>query len=122
MGLFRKKKSNLEFTEYSNPDKSKGLLTAFDRMEYFVIQEDFENDMFKVSDTILKQKAVLANFDKVKDVDCNYMLAFISGVVYSLGGEVITLGERLFLFAGKSEFEDGSLHQYVEDIKWTQFI
>lgn len=117
MGLFRKKKTNLEFTEYNNPDKSKGLLTAFDRMEYFVIQEDFENDMFKVCDTILKHKAVLANFDKVRDVDCNYMLSFISGVVYSLNGEVITLGERLFLFAGKSEFEDGSLHQYVEDIK-----
>lgn len=114
MGLFGKKKKKLD---ESTKEKSKGLLTSFDRMEYFIIHENFEDDMYAVCDTVLSGKPVLANFDKVRDVDCNYMLAFISGVVYALGGEAITLGERLFLFAGKEEFEDGSLHQYVEDIK-----
>lgn len=118
MGIFSKKKPNkLEFSEYNKTDKSKGLLTSFDLMEYFIIQEKSDDEMFKLCDTILKGRAVLANFDKLNVADCNYMLAFISGVVYARGGEAITLGPKLFLFAGKEEFEDGSLLQYVEDIK-----
>ena len=119
MGIFSKKKikSKLEFSEYNKTDKSKGLLTSFDLMEYFIIQERSDEEMFRLCDTILKGRAVLANFDKVNNADINYMLAFISGVVYARGGEAITLGPKLFLFGGKEEFEDGSLFQYVEDIK-----
>jgi len=45
------------------------------------------------------------------------MLAFISGVLYACDGETIQISKRLFLFARKEEYEDGSLRQYVEDIK-----
>ena len=45
------------------------------------------------------------------------MLAFISGVVYACEGETIQVGNKLFLFARKEEYEDGSLKQYIEDIK-----
>jgi hypothetical protein len=119
MGIFSKKKINkkLEFTDYGKGEKAKGLLTSFDLMEYFTIQERSDEEMFKLCDTIINGKAVLANFDKVSNADCNYMLAFISGVVYAQGGQAITLGPKLFLFAGKEQFEDGSLLQYVEDIK-----
>jgi len=120
MGLFKKKpklKNNLEFTEYNKIDKNKGLLTSFDLMEYFIMQTRDDEEMFKLCDTILNGKAVLANFDKLSNSDCNYMLSFISGVVYALGGQAFTLGPKLFLFAGKEELKDGSLLQYVEDIK-----
>ncbi|HHU56429.1 MAG TPA: cell division protein SepF [Acholeplasmataceae bacterium] len=120
MGIFRKKKikENLEFSEYKTHEKRQGLLTAFDKMEYFVFEEKSDEHMFSLCDTLLKGKPVLANFDKVENAnDCNYMLAFISGVVYALEGQAIKLGSRLFLFAGKEELEDGSLLQYVEDIK-----
>ena len=120
MGIFRKNsklKNNLEFTEYNKNDKSKGLLTSFDLMEYIIMEERDEQAMFRLCDILLSGKAVLANFDKVNNADCNYMLSFISGVVYARGGEAITLGTKLFLFAGKDELADGSLLQYVEDIR-----
>ena len=118
MGIFRNKKNkNFEINEY-NKDKVRGLLTSFDKMEYYVFQERSDEKMFELCNTILKQKPVLANFDKVvNNSDCNYMLAFISGVIYARGGQAIQVGPKLFLFAGKEEFEDGSLLQYVEDIK-----
>ena len=94
-----------------------GLLTAFDKMEYFIIQEKSDDEMFRLCDTILSGKPVLANFDKLQANDCNFMLAFISGVVYACEGETIKVGNKLFLFARKEEYEDGSLKQYVEDIK-----
>lgn len=120
MGIFSKKKTNnkLEFSEYNKGEKRRGLLTSFDKMEYFVFNDKSEEKMFLLCETVLKGKPVLANFDKVKDAsECNYMLAFISGVVYARQGQAITIGPRLFLFAGKEELEDGSLLQYVEDIK-----
>lgn len=118
MGLFRKKKrSNFEINEF-NKEKVRGLLTSFDKMEYFVFSERSDDKMFELCQMILNHKPVLANFDKVQsNADCNYMLAFISGVVYARDGQAIQVGPKLFLFGGKEEFEDGSLFQYVEDIK-----
>ena len=99
--------------------KNKQLLTSFDRMVYFIFQENetSRDEMFKLCDTILSGKPVLANFDKIDKAECNFMLAFISGVVYATEGETIQVGNKLFLFARKEEYEDGSLMQYVEDIK-----
>lgn len=118
MGIFRKKNTNnLPINEF-NKDKVRGLLTSFDKMEYFVFSERSDEKMFELCNMLLKNKPVLANFDKVSNAaDCNYMLSFISGVVFARKGHAIQVGPKLFLFGGKEEFEDGSLFQYVEDIK-----
>jgi len=108
-GLKKKKKNDSM--------KNKQLLTAFDRMEYFIVEKKSDEELFKICDTILGGKPVLANFDRVPSADCNYMLSFISGVIYATEGEAIQVGSRLFSFARKEEYEDGSLKQYVEDIK-----
>lgn len=118
MGIFKKKKTNnFEINEF-NKDKLRGLLTSFDKMEYFVFSEKSDEKMFELCQTLLNGKPVLANFDKVSNSsDTNYMLAFISGVVFARDGQAIQVGPKLFLFGGKEEYEDGSLLQYVEDIK-----
>ena len=109
--MFGRKKGKNDF------NRNKQLLTAFDRMEYFIVAGRSNEELFKICDTILSGKPVLANFDRLEIKDSNYMLAFISGVVYASDGETIQVGPKLFLFARKEEYEDGSLKQYVEDIK-----
>ncbi len=109
--MFGKKKKKNDFP------RNKQLLTAFDRMEYFIIAEKSNEELFRICDTILSGKPVLANFDRIAAADCNYMLSFISGVVYACDGETIQVGNKLFLFARRAEYEDGSLKQYIEDIK-----
>ena len=98
-------------------EKKNQLLTAYDRLETVFVSSRSNEEMFKISDAILSGKPVLANFDRLEIKDSNYMLAFISGVVYASDGETIQVGPKLFLFARKEEYEDGSLKQYVEDIK-----
>jgi hypothetical protein len=123
MGLFnRKTKKKLEFSEYANykgkdQKKRASLLTSFDRLEYTIVQENTQEVLLKICDTVLGGKAVLANFDKLDSRDANDMLSFISGVVYATAGEIYKLDVKLFLFGRKEEFEDGSLYQYVEDSK-----
>jgi FtsZ-interacting cell division protein YlmF len=45
------------------------------------------------------------------------MLAFLSGAVYALNGQVHQTGPHTFLFAGEKEYLDGTLKQYIEDVK-----
>lgn len=117
MALF-KRKEKIKQSEYD----SKGLMTSFDQMKYFIIQNRSNEQILLIADTVLSGKPVLANLDKLSASDCNYILSFMAGVVYATEGEAISVGERLYLFARKEEFEDGSLREYVEDIKqWFPF-
>ena len=113
MGLFGKKNKTKE--DGNKKYNQKALMTSFDLMEYFIVKDRSNEELFKLCDTILAGKPVLANFDKISVADCNYILAFMSGVVYATDGQVINVSERLYLFARKEEFEDGSLRQYIED-------
>ncbi len=114
MGLFGKNKTKVNKEVEKN--QSRKLMSSFDLMEYFIVKDRSDETIYDLCDTILSGKPVLANFDKLSVNDCNYILAFMSGVIYATAGEVITVGERLFLFARQEEFEDGTLREYVEDI------
>lgn len=105
-----KKKNNKQ-------NKQNQLLTAYDRLETVFVSEKSNEQLFKMCDSILSGKPVLANFEKLSAAECNYMLSFISGVVYATDGETIQVGAKSFLFARKEEYEDGTLKQYVEDIR-----
>ena len=112
MGLFGRKKEKEQDNKRYN---QKALMTSFDLMEYFIVKDRSNEELFKLCDTILSGKPVLANFDKIAASDCNYILAFMSGVVYATDGQVVRISERVYLFARKQEFEDGSLNEYIED-------
>ncbi len=93
----------------------KNLITAFDLMQSETVQS--RDQLFDLCDIIINGRAVLANFEKLSKEDANYMLTFISGVVYALDGEVHKTSLKTFLFARKEQFEDETLHQFIEDIK-----
>lgn len=112
MGLFGRNKNKNKVNE----NHSRKLMSSFDLMEYFIVKDRTNETVLGLCDTILSGKPVLANFDKLSPSDCNYILAFMSGVIYATQGEVVPVGDRLYLFARKEEFEDGTLREYVEDI------
>ena len=117
MGSFRKKAKEIQLNDFNYGKKNSGILTSFDRIQHIVVRDASQEQLLEICDTILGGRAVLANFDKIKTEEANYMLAFIGGVVYATGGENFRLDEKLFLFGRKEEFEDGSLYQYVEDTR-----
>lgn len=135
MGLLKRKKQvkNIALSEYDyrpnlqtnqpvDGDKKKkrrfdrrNLITAFDMMQSEIVKE--KDQLFDLCDIIMSGRAVLANFERLSIEDANYMLTFLSGAVYALEGEVHKTGSRTFLFAGKKQYTDGTLHQFIEDIK-----
>lgn len=110
MGLFKKKKT-VDFKGQPSLRESK------DKIEFFKITERNEEILLRMCDLLKEGRPVLANFDTLVAVDCNFMLAFLSGCVYALDGEVIQMQERLFLFAGGNELIDGSVREWVEENK-----
>ena len=135
MGLLKRKKQvkNIALSEYDyrpnlqpnqpvDGDKKKkrrfdrrNLITAFDMMQSEIVKD--KDQLFDLCDIIMSGRAVLANFERLSIEDANYMLTFLSGAVYALEGEVHKTGSRTFLFAGKKQYNDGTLHQFIEDIK-----
>lgn len=108
-GKRRKKKDSAKYAgTYS-------LLTAYDKLKYYVIEEKKAGMEFDLADKVIEHVPIIVNFSKLDNEEINYLLSFLSGVVYSLEGEVRTIDTKVFLFAGKAELEDGSLLQYVED-------
>ncbi|MGI6710108.1 MAG: cell division protein SepF [Bacilli bacterium] len=115
MGLFKKTKK-MKFNEYKNT-RSKGIMTSYEKMNYFFIQDDSDAELFKIGKNILAGFPVLVGLEKVNNRRANEILAFLTGVVFASDGDYIKMDEKIYLFARKEEFEDGSLRQYAKDSK-----
>lgn len=116
--LFKKKSiSNEEENAKEKLKKLKNqtMISAFDMMRAETVTS--RDQLFELCDTIVSGHALLANFEKMEVEDANYMLTFLSGVVYALKGEIHKTGPKTFLFAREEEYVDGTLHQYIEDIR-----
>lgn len=109
--LFKKKKY-----------KVKNMGTSFDRLVNYNLSEDVDIDdqMLELADAILANCPVLVNYDSLKNVKkSNHVLSFLSGVIYSIGGESYQIGNELFLIATDKAFEDGSLYKWIKEFKQT---
>lgn len=92
--------------------------TAFDRLlNYnFKKDEDIDSQLFDLADIVIANRPLLTNFEEIESVsEVNNAVAFLSGVVYALDGEVHSLGAETRLFATRKAFEDGSLQKYIRD-------
>ncbi len=119
MGLFNRKKKDFQFSSYNQKSllgKDAPKMTSFDKIDYILIRDSSDDELFKVCDKILDGRPVLVKFEKLDIQSANKMLSFMSGVVYATYGKIIKVESQLFLMARKEEFEDGSLYQYVDDL------
>lgn len=116
--LFFKKKTSVDdenAKEKLKKLKKQTMISSFDKMRAETVTS--REQLLDLCDTIINGHALLANFEKMDVDEANYMLTFISGVVYALKGEIHKTGPKTFLFASEEEYADGTLHQYIEDIK-----
>lgn len=113
--MFGRKRRTIKLD--GSESKKNAALTAYDRIQHVAVADSSQEELFKICDIIVSGRAVLASFDRISTEEANFMLSFISGVVYALGGENFKLDNKLFLFGRKEVFLDGSLYQYVEENK-----
>lgn len=88
---------------------------ASERIE-FVLMAD-EMDVLKISDKLLVGTPIMINFDGYDEVEANKVITFLSGVTYAIDGEIEVVQKKVFLFATKKDYKDGSLRKFVNQHK-----
>jgi cell division inhibitor SepF len=88
---------------------------AFDRIEFIMMESDL--DVFKLGDKLLKGVPLMVNFEEHNDIESNKVITFLSGVTYAIDGEIEMVKEKIFLFATKKDYKDGSLRKFVSEYK-----
>lgn len=92
--------------------------SAFDRLLNYAFKkdEDMNAQLLDLAEYLMANRPVLANFEEIKNLtEVNYAIAFLSGIVYALGGSVYSLGCETRLFATAEAFQDGTLQKYIKD-------
>lgn len=89
--------------------------TAFDRIEFVLCESD--TDVFKLADQLMKGIPLIMNFEQVTDLESNKIITFLSGITYAIDGEIEVIREKIFLFATKQDYRDGSLRKFVKEYK-----
>ena len=88
---------------------------AIDRVQFILMNKDI--DVFKLSDKLLKRTPIIVNFDDYNEIEANKVITFLSGVTYAIDGEIEMIKEKIFLFATKEDYKDGSLRKFVKEYK-----
>ena len=95
--------------------KKKSKQTAFDKIEFVLCESD--TDVFKLADKLMRGVPMIVNFEQVNDVESNKIITFLSGITYAIDGEIEVIREKIFLFASKQDYRDGSLRKFVKEYK-----
>jgi len=89
--------------------------SALDRVDF--IKMDDELDVLKIADKLLYGTPVIMNFEEYDEVEGNKIITFLSGVTYAIDGEIEQIQNKIFLFATKRDYKDGSLRKFVKEYK-----
>lgn len=70
----------------------------------------------KLATHIINEEPVIANLESLDIDSANKAIAFLSGVVYAVDGEISNIREKIFLFGHKEVYEDGSMKRFIEQL------
>lgn len=90
-------------------------LKASDR----IIMKEMVNDDEMARDLVLEIKdgnPVVLNFEKLDEANGNKHLAFFIGATVALDGKTVKINEKIYLFARREDFLDGSLRKWIDSI------
>jgi len=88
---------------------------AINRVKFIYMEKNV--DGFKLADFLMKAVPLVVNFDDYDDIESNKVITFLSGVTYAIDGEIEMIQPKIFLFATKDDYKDGSLRKFVKEYK-----
>ncbi|CCV64445.1 predicted cell division protein SepF [Alteracholeplasma palmae J233] len=80
------------------------------------LETDEDSVILDLADKLIDGAPLILNFDLLNVDAANKVIAFFSGVVYTLKGNIETINETVFLFANEEAFLDGSLKRFLENL------
>ncbi|MBN2300277.1 MAG: cell division protein SepF [Acholeplasmataceae bacterium] len=85
-----------------------------------IIFEKLENDddayLTGLADQMLEGHPLILNFEPLDIDQANKVIAFLSGVIYVIKGEIVNVQEKVFMFATSDVYDDGSIEDFLKEI------
>lgn len=110
MGLFsvnkKKKEKAIEEKVVSKSD-----LIVFEKLT-----SDDDLYLTGLADQLMGGKPLIVNFEFLDIDQANKAIAFFSGIVYAIKGEIVNIQEKVFMFATKDVYDDGTMDDFLKEI------
>lgn len=91
--------------------------TAYDRIIFEDLTNSDDDYLVNLANELINGNPLVINFENLDVDDANKVTAFLSGVIYAVGGKVERIRLRVFLFARTQEFKDGTLKDFIAEYK-----
>ncbi len=111
MGLFsvgKKKKLQEDIIE----DKT----IMSDQIIFEKLQNDDDAYLTGLADQMLDGHPLILSFEPLDIDQANKVIAFLSGIIYAVKGEIVNVKEKVFMFARGDVYQDGSMEDFLKDI------
>ena len=111
MGLFSFGKKKVV-----NPIKEVLKSTQADRILFEKLVSDEDAYLTGLAEKLLEGHPLILNFEPLNIDQANKVIAFFSGVVFAVKGEIVHVQEKVFMFANKGVYEDGTIEDFLKEI------
>lgn len=109
--LFRKKRKETIDEDIFIPQTSS--LVAFEQLD-----SASDEVLTKIGNEIKNGIPNIINFDLLEFDEANKAMAFLSGIVFAIDGEIFALkGGKNYMFADKHVYDDGTMHDLIREIQ-----
>ncbi|XMB85098.1 cell division protein SepF [Mycoplasmatota bacterium WC44] len=69
------------------------------------------------ADMLIDGEPLVINFEKLDLEEANQMIAFLSGVTYTIDGINLHMNSKIFIFSRKENLEDGSIMHFYNQYR-----
>ncbi len=113
-----KKRTQRENLERKLPEYNDNRLkTASERIIFDEVTSDDDNYIVDFAKELIMGKPLILNFREINVDEANKIVSFLSGVIFAINGIIEEIDDKIFLFARKQDFKDGTLKKFIEDVK-----
>ncbi len=110
MGLFSVgKKKNKE-------DQKEEVILKSEMIVFEKLTSDDDKYLTSLADQMMAGQPLILNFEPLDIDQANKVIAFLSGIIYAVQGEIVNVQEKVFMFATKDVYEDGSMEDFLKEI------
>lgn len=87
-----------------------------DQIVFESLTQDDDPYLIGLANQLREGKPLILNFEPLDIDQANKVIAFLSGVVYAIEGEIVNVREKVFMFAASDVYEDGSMEDFLKEI------
>ncbi|MBM7453580.1 cell division inhibitor SepF [Acholeplasma morum] len=113
MAIFSKSKKEQKLPTY----QGESVANSYDRIIFESLETDDDAYITMLARDLIDGSPLVLNFEDLAPDPANKIMAFLSGVIFTLEGQIVQINKKVFLFAREQDFKDGTLKQFIDDVK-----